>query len=363
MKIAIVLGTRPEIIKMAPIIRICEEKGLDYSILHTGQHYDYKMDGVFFRELELPTPGINLGIGSGTHGETTGKMLIALEKEMKRTKPDIVLVQGDTNTVLAASLTAAKMQIALGHVEAGLRSHDKRQPEEYNRIIADHLADYLFAPTKKAEANLLREGISKEKIFITGNTIVDTVYQTLDMAKKKSEILEKLGLEKGRFFLVTAHREENVDDKVSLSGILDGLKKISKEYGMPIVFPIHPRTKKRIDEFGLKDLVSGIKNLELIEPVGFLDLLTLEDNARLVLTDSGGLQEESCILRVPCVSLRDKSDRSETIDVGASVLAGCKPDRIFKMAKFMMGKKREWPNPYGDGHSGDKIVKIIKERL
>lgn len=304
--ISIVLGTRPEIIKMSPVIRECEEKGLDYFILHTGQHYSYEMDRVFFDELELPQPKYNLDVGSGTHAEQTGRIMIGVEKVLMKERPDIVLVQGDTNTTLSGALAAAKLQIKVGHVEAGLRSFDRRMPEEINRVLTDHISDYLFAPTEKARQNLLREGLDGSRIYVTGNTIVDAVYQNLEIAKKKVNVLKDLGLKSEGYFLVTAHRQENVDVKERLKGILKGLELIHQEFSMPVVFPIHPRTRRRIEEFGL-----SLDGIEVINPLGFLEFLQLEANARLVLTDSGGVQEETCILKVPCVTLRDNTERPE----------------------------------------------------
>ena len=280
MKISIILGTRPEIIKMSPVIRECEEQGLYYFILHTGQHYSYNLDKIFFEELELPEAKYNLDVGSGTHAEETGKMLIGIEKVLKEEKPDIVLVEGDTNTVLGGALAASKLHIKVGHVESGLRSYDRTMPEEINRALADHVSDYLFAPTEKAKKNLLREGIEENKIFVTGNTIVDAVYQNLEIARRKVDILKKLNLNSKEYFLVTAHRQENVDVKERLKGILDGLKLVYNDFNLPIIYPIHPRTMKRIKKFGL-EVPEGV---ELIEPLGFLEFLQLEANAKLVLT-------------------------------------------------------------------------------
>lgn len=358
MKIAIILGTRPEIIKMSSIIRELEKQNMDYFILHTGQHYSYNLDKVFFQELELPEPKYNLNIGSGSHAEETGKMLIGIEKILLKEEPDLILAEGDTNTVLAGALAASKLHIKVGHVEAGLRSYDRDMPEEINRVLADHVSDYLFAPTEKARNILLGEGIPENKIFVTGNTIVDAVYQNLEIARGKVDILNlnKLNLEKEEYFLITAHRQENVDKKERLKGIFDGLKLVYNEFGLPIIYPIHPRTQKRINEFGLK-MAEGI---ELIEPLGFLEFLQLEANAKLVLTDSGGVQEETCILKVPCVTLRDNTERPETIDVGSNVLAGTNQDKISNSVKLMLSKERNWLNPFGDGRSGIRIIEILK---
>jgi UDP-N-acetylglucosamine 2-epimerase (non-hydrolysing) len=371
MKIAIVLGTRPEIIKMSPVIRECENQNIDYFILHTGQHYSYNLDKIFFEELELPKPKYNLDVGSGTHAEETGKMLIGIEKVLKEEKPDVVLIEGDTNTVLAGALAATKLHISpyracgvmgqspikVGHVEAGLRSYDRTMPEEINRVLADHVSDYLFAPTEKAKENLLKEGIEEDKIFVMGNTIVDAVYQNLEIARRKVDVLNKLNLNPEGYFLVTAHRQENVDIKERLKGILDGLELVYRKFNYPIIYPVHPRTMKRINEFGL-EVPNGIV---LIEPLGFLEFLQLEANAKLVLTDSGGVQEETCILRVPCVTLRDNTERSETLEVGSNVLAGVNQSRILSATEEMLSKGNNWKNPFGDGKSGERIIKVVEE--
>ncbi|NQE04659.1 UDP-N-acetylglucosamine 2-epimerase [ANME-1 cluster archaeon GoMg1] len=355
MKISIILGTRPEIIKMSPVIRECEKQGLAYFILHTGQHYSYNLDKIFFEELELPEAKYNLDVGSGTHAEETGKMLIGIEKVLKEEKPGIVLVEGDTNTVLAGALAAVKSHIKVGHVEAGLRSYDRNMPEEINRVLADHVSDYLFAPTEKAKENLLRESIEESKIFVTGNTIVDAVYQNLEIAKREVDILKKLNLNSKEYFLVTAHRQENVDIKGRLKGILDGLELVYNKFNYPTIYPVHPRTKKKIREFGLE----VPKGVELIEPLGFLEFLQLEANAKLVLTDSGGVQEETCILKVPCVTLRDNTERPETLEVGSNVLVGVNQNKISEGVKHMLNKDKNWKNPFGDGKAGNMITKIL----
>ncbi len=354
MNLAIVLGTRPEIIKMSPLIRECQRKHIEHFILHTGQHYSYNMDRVFFEQLRLPEARYNLEAGSGAHGEQTGKMLAGIEKVLMDEKPDAVLVQGDTNTVLAGALAAVKLGIKIGHVEAGLRSYDRRMPEEINRVLADHSSDYLFAPTEKAKSILLHEGIPDNRIFVTGNTIVDAICQNLKIAKEKNT-LNELDIKPKDYFLVTAHRQENVDDPVRFAGILNGLEKLSKEFDTPVIYPIHPRSRKRIQEFGIK--TNG--SIRLIEPVDFLDFLQLESNARLVLTDSGGVQEETCILGVPCVTLRDNTERPETVEVGSNVLAGTEPEGILKCARDMLLRSNGWRNPFGEGKTGEKIIEIL----
>lgn len=358
MKIAIALGTRPEIIKMAPIIREARKKDLKFFILHTGQHYAYNLDKVFFDQLELPEPKYNLNVGSGSNAEETGKMLIGIEKILLSENPDIVLVEGDANTVLAGALASSKLHIKVGHVEAGLRSYDRNMPEEINRIMADHISDYLFAPTKKSKEILLGEGVSRNKIFVTGNTIVDAIYQNLDIVKRKMDVLDELGLEKRVYLLATAHRQENVDVKKRLRGLLKGLELVLSEFDLPLIFPIHPRTEKRIKEFGLK-IPDGIKS---IEPLGFLEFLQLEANASLVLTDSGGIQEETCILKTPCVTLRNTTERPETLEVGSNILADCDPKKILNCTRKMIDIKRKWRNPFGDGRAGERIIEILRER-
>jgi len=386
---SLILGTRPEIIKLSPIIRECESRNIPYFTLHTGQHYSYEMDRIFFEELELPQPEINLDIGSGLHGEQTGKILEGVEKILIQEKPDVVLVQGDTNTVLAGALAAAKLHIPVAHVEAGLRSFDRRMPEEINRVVADHVSDYLFAPTKTAWRYLEDEGIPDEKIHVTGNTVVDAVFQNLEIAKKRqgnSPGLEEqeiatenqrvspgLGdlekgerrqrvpsrledLEKGQYILVTAHRAENVDVKTNLAGILAGLEGVHRETGLPIIFPIHPRTEKMMTHFNLT-----APTLTFTKPVGYLEFLRLESEARLIITDSGGLQEEACILGVPCVTLRENTERPETLDVGSNVLAGTDAQTVLEKSRIMLDKKPGWNNPYGDGHAARRMVGVLVE--
>jgi UDP-N-acetylglucosamine 2-epimerase (non-hydrolysing) len=346
--ISIILGTRPEIIKMAPVIRACQKQGIPYSVLHTGQHYSYDMDRIFFEELELSRPDHNLDAGSGSHAEQTGKILTGIEKVLMAAPPDIVLVQGDTNTVLAGALAAAKLHIPVGHVEAGLRSFDRSMPEEINRIVADHIADYLFAPTGQS-----KEGIDEKKISVTGNTIVDAVEENREIAKRKPAVLHSRDLTAGEYFLVTAHRAENVDVKAGLVGIMNGLSSVAETYGMPVIFPMHPRTRKMMNQFGI-----DARGITIIPPSGYMEFLELEANARLVLTDSGGVQEEACILNVPCVTLRNNTERPETVDAGANMLAGTDPEVIRRAVSTMMAASRRWNNPYGDGHAGKRIAEF-----
>jgi len=353
--ISIVLGTRPEIIKMSPVIRECERLALDYFVLHTGQHYSYNMDRVFFDDLELPDAKYNLDVGSGSHGEQTGKMLVGIERVFEKEKPSVVLVQGDTNSTLAGALAAAKLGIKVGHVEAGLRSYDRSMPEELNRVLTDHCSDYLFAPTEKSKETLIGEGIPEETIFVTGNTVVDAVYQNLEIAERKRNILNHLNLKRKGYFAVTVHRQENVDDEARFFGILKGLERVADEFGLPIIYPMHPRSRKRMKEFNLQP-----RRVRLIDPVDFLSFLQLESNAKLVFTDSGGVQEEACILKVPCVTLRDNTERPETVEVGSNVLVGTDSDRILECTKKMVNREKSWKNPFGDGNVGRKIVEVLR---
>jgi len=355
MTIAIILGTRPETIKMAPVIRECQRRGLDFCIIHTGQHYSYQMDRIFFEQLELPQPDHNLDVGSGNHGEQTGRILADLEAVLMAERPDVVLVQGDTNTVLAGALAASKLHIKVGHVEAGLRSYDRSMPEEINRVVADHVSDYCFAPTEISRANLLKEGIAEEKIHVTGNTIVDSVYQNLEIAMRKVNILADLDLEPKGYFLVTSHRQENVDSRERLGEIIRGLQMVKSEFGLPVVFPVHPRTRKMAESFGFE-----LDGIQAIEPLGFLEFLQLEAGARLALTDSGGVQEEACILGVPCMTLRDNTERPETLDVGANLLAGADALRMVDRAKRIMQQGNGWKNPFGDGKASQLIIEALR---
>ncbi|PWB50016.1 MAG: UDP-N-acetylglucosamine 2-epimerase (non-hydrolyzing) [Candidatus Methanoperedenaceae archaeon] len=354
MTLSIILGTRPEIIKMSPVIRECQRIGLDHFILHTGQHYSYNMDRVFFDELKLPYTKYNLEVGSGAQGEQTAKMMMGIEKVLMKEKPEAVLVQGDTNTVLAGVLAAVKLGIKTGHVEAGLRSYDRRMPEEINRVLADHCSDQLFAPTEKCKKTLLGEGIIEDRIHVTGNTIVDAVYQNRKLAKERNT-LEELEITPGEYFLVTVHRQENVDDRVRFSKLLKGVEEVGKEFNIPVIYPIHPRSKKMMQELGIK--TDG--NIKFIDPVMFLDFLNLENGARLVLTDSGGVQEETCILGVPCVTLRDNTERPETLDAGSNLLSGIEPGKIIECAHRMLDGNKGWVNPFGDGKAAERIVKLI----
>jgi UDP-N-acetylglucosamine 2-epimerase (non-hydrolysing) len=353
-RVTIVLGTRPEIIKMSPVIRALQKRNSDLSVLHTGQHYSYNMDRAFFEQLQLPLPNHNLHSGSGSHGEETARILVGIEKYLAAERPEVVLVEGDTNSVLAGSLAAAKLGIRVGHVEAGLRSYDRRMPEEINRIVADHVSNLLFAPTKIAKSNLLKEGVKPEAIEVTGNTIVDALKHDLPFAMG---LPSNPDTPSGDFTVMTLHRQENVDDKGRLKKILTAVSSLGSKLGHTVIYPIHPRTKKRLAQFGLKP---G-DNIKLVPPLGYFQFIRLVAHSKLALTDSGGVQEEACVLRVPCVTIRDNTERPETLNVGSNMLAGPGTKSILQAAQQMLRRKHNWRNPFGDGQAGERIAKIVVE--
>ena len=361
MKIAFIIGTRPEIIKMSPIIDAVEKMGIDYILIHTGQHYDHEMSQQFFQDLELQTPHFNIGVGSGSHGKQTAVMLEGIEDVLKSEKPDIVLVEGDTNAVLAGALSAAKLHIPVGHVEAGLRSYDKTMPEEINRLTADICTNMFFVPTVDAAINLLYEGQNPHDIFITGNTVVDACIRNLRIARKKSTILSQMDLE-GDILTLTLHRAENVDDLERLNNIVDAILALKN---LTIIFPVHPRTVKTLKKFGLYSRLEEAAHIQMIKPIGYLDFLILLSNSKLVMTDSGGIQEEAITLNVPCLTLRYNTERPETVKAGGNLLVGADKEkisqnlsRILEDSEFYR-RMEEAPNPYGDGKASEKIVRAI----
>jgi UDP-N-acetylglucosamine 2-epimerase (non-hydrolysing) len=354
-QVAFVLGTRPEIIKLAPVVQACHRLGVDTTIIHTGQHYTDSLDSVFFEQLDLPTPDYNLGVGSSSHGEQTGRMLIEVERTLTEIQPDVVLVQGDTNSVLAGSIAASKMDTQLGHVEAGLRSFDRSMPEETNRVVADHVAEYLFAPTEQSKKHLLNEGIAEKHITVTGNTIVDALLRNLEIAQQKSTILADLDLVGETFFVMTAHRQENVDDEGRFRDLLTGVDQAAEMHDAEVIYPVHPRADDRIETFGIE----VPDRIQMVKPLDYLDFLYLSAEADLVLTDSGGVQEEACILRVPCVTMRENTERPETLDVGANRLSSTDPDQIVAIATEMLLRCGNWENPFGDGDAAEQILRAL----
>ncbi len=366
MKIATVLGTRPEIIKMAPIIDEIARRGIDQIVLHTGQHYDEEMSDAFFRDLEIPAPDYNIHVGSGTHGRQTGLMMKGIEEVLINEKPDIVLVQGDTNAVLAGALVASKLHIAVGHVEAGLRSFDMTMPEELNRRAADVCSSMYFIPTEESAINLLAEGFSRKNLIITGNTVVDACFRHLEIARKKgfsNESLASLNIEEmDNILTLTMHRAENVDDKRRVTNIIEALKEL--DY-MNIIFPIHPRTKNTLQNFGLFDELNDLEHVHIIKPIGYLDFLQLTSLSTLILTDSGGLQEEAITLDVPALTLRYNTERPETVSAGGNILVGADKDAILKYVKKIVEdedfaqKMKKAENPYGQGEAAKRTVDAI----
>jgi UDP-N-acetylglucosamine 2-epimerase (non-hydrolysing) len=357
--ICALVGTRPDIIKMSPVLRALKNNSADFFVVHSGQHYSPNMDAIFFDELELDKPEYRVDTKQEAFpGEQTADMLRGIEKVLLQEKPKLVLVYADLNTTLAGALAARKLHMRIGYVEAGLRSFDWRMPEEHNRIMVGHICEYLFAPTELAKENLERNGV-RGKIFVTGNTIVDAVEQNLKLASAKSSILQELSLTSGNYILVTCHREENVDSRDNLESILESLREVTKKYTYECIYPIHPRTQKRLTEFGL-ELPDSVRS---IGPLGYLDFLKLEANAKIILTDSGGIQEEACVMQVPCVTLRDNTERPETVDVGANIVAGVRPQNVLNAVEQMLGREMKWVNPFGDGTSGEKIVRICLEEM
>lgn len=356
-KVCVVVGTRPSIMKMGPIIKELQRRRIDFFVVHAGQHYSYNMDKKFFEELELPEPRYRIDCvrHCRLHGEQTAEMIKGIEKILIREKPRVVLVCADANFNLAGALVARKLGLKLGHVEAGLRSGDWQMPEEHNRVIIDHISDYLFVPTDEARKNAIKDNV-KGDVILTGNTIVDAIEENIKIAVKKSNILQDLGLEKGGYFLVTVHREENVDLKEKLSEILNTLNEIGEKFNRKIIFPMHPRTSKMIKNFGFDERIGNIKNLDVLSPVGYMDFLVLLSGAYMTITDSGGIQEESCILKIPCVTLRDNTERPETVLVNSNIIAGVKSDEVVAAIEKNSEIKRDWRNPFGDGKASKKIV-------
>lgn len=363
-KVCVVVGTRPGIIMFSPIIRELERRQLNFFIIHTGQHYSYNMDRTFFDDFQLKEPEYKLDTVQycRLHGEQTAEMLKGCEQVFLKERPRIVLVGGDANTNLAGALAARKLHIKVGHVEAGERSGDWRMPEEHNRVMIDHISEYLFTTNEKAKGNLIKDNVQGE-IFVTGNPIVDAVYQNLEFAKERSGILEDFNLEPNGYFVLTIHREENVDSRENLSNVLEGMNQMCQEHKRRVIFLAHPRTQKRMKEFDLEKVVQNIEGFEIKNAVGYLDFLRILSSARLTLTDSGGVQQESCILKVPCVTLREKTEWTETLQTGANTLCGTDPQRIVAKVGEMLQVEREWENPFGDSRSAVKITDIVKKEL
>lgn len=363
MKIVNVVGARPNFMKIAPLMRAYKryDDSINPVLVHTGQHYDEAMSGAFFKELDIPRPDINLGVGSGSHAEQTAKIMMSFEKLIRNESPDMVLVVGDVNSTMACTITAAKLDIKTSHVEAGLRSFDMSMPEEINRKVTDSICDYLFTTEESANENLRNEGVKEDKIFFVGNVMIDTLSYYLD--KIKDMPLPVNGITESNYATLTIHRPSNVDNPSVLKGILFALDKIQQD--IPVVFPMHPRTRKNIDQFGLSEKVSGMRNLIITEPTGYLEFLRLNKTAKLVLTDSGGLQEETTYLGIPCLTIRENTERPVTIDVGTNVLTGSNPDVILKeYERIMNGSFKKGKVPYlWDGYAAERIVEKLVQLM
>jgi UDP-N-acetylglucosamine 2-epimerase (non-hydrolysing) len=414
----LVVGARPNFMKIAPLIRAIDQHNhsrdsslvtIQYRLVHTGQHYDFNMSDAFFKDLDLPQPNLHLGVGSGNHGEQTGKVLIEFEKVLLEEQPDLVIVVGDVNSTLACALAAVKLHIPAAHVESGLRSFDRKMPEEINRLLTDAISDYLFTPSSEGDENLLREGIPKEKIFLVGDIMVDSLLFHLDQARK-SNILSRLGLKAdfsdlrssevypprralasdlrsptsdlcgsealASYALMTLHRPANVDGRESFEGIIKGLLQVATR--MPVVFPTHPRTLKQIKALNLEPAFEfhdswdvkpeqyykdGVlrRKIHCFEPLGYLDFLNLMAHAKVVLTDSGGIQEETTVLDIPCITLRDTTERPITLTEGTNVLVHNDPQKIIlEVEKILDGNRKRSRCPsIWDGHTAERIVKIL----
>lgn len=363
-RIILVLGARPQIIKSAPLIHLASKNPETHlEIVHTGQHYDYEMTKIFFEELNLPDPIVNLKVGSGTHAWQTGKIMILLEKILTKQRPDLILVPGDTNSTLAGALTASKLHIPVDHIEAGARSYDMKMPEEINRRLTDHCSTLLFTPTENCTKNLLKEGINKNKVHQTGDTMYDVILQQLPKAEK-TKILQQLDLEPKSYAALTTHRPDNVDNPQYLRNIVNAIIKLKP---LTIVFPAHPRTQKQLRKTKLYNKVHKQKHIKLIKPLGYHETLKLIKNAKLILTDSGGMQKEAFWLKTPCITLRNKTEWPETTQVGANHLAGANTRKIVKTVKEIIEneeklkkKFEKLPNLFGDGKASQKILEIIK---
>ena len=363
MKILNIVGARPNFMKIAPIQRQMEKiPELDPLIIHTGQHYDEKMSKLFFEDLELPRPARYLKVGSASHAQQTAKIMMEFEQVMLEEKPDLVLVVGDVNSTAACSLVAAKLGVKIAHVEAGLRSFDRTMPEEINRMVTDAISDLLFVTEQSGLDNLRNEGVSDKKIFFTGNVMIDSLVYFLDKAKK-SNIIDALQLNGNPYALVTLHRPSNVDVKENFVKLLDAFSEIEND--LKIVFPIHPRSRKMLTNFGLDDRISSMKNLVLLDPIGYLDFMKLMQQAKLVLTDSGGIQEETTYLGIPCITLRENTERPVTIDVGTNIIVGSDTDLVISEAKKVIsGNSKPGRIPeLWDGKAAERIVSIIARNV
>jgi UDP-N-acetylglucosamine 2-epimerase (non-hydrolysing) len=353
MKIASIIGARPQFVKEMPILREIRKNHSEI-IIHSGQHYDYEMSKIFFQDLDIPKPDYNLNVGSGTHGKQTGEMLIRLEKVLLKEKPDLVIISGDTNTTLAGAIAASKLNIRLAHVEAGMRNFDRTVPEEINRILADHVSDILFCSSSASASNLSREGITKN-VHIVGDVMIDAIKSSIKIAEKKSGILKKLKLKSRDYLVATVHRAGNTDKKENLREIIGAFI----QSGEKIVFPLHPRTEKFLKLYGIDKKIKNT-NITITKPLGYMDMLVLEKNARKILTDSGGVQKEACFFNVPCITLLDATEWVETAEKGFNVLTGANRKKILhSIGNFEI--RRKYGGIYGNGDAAKKIADVLAE--
>ncbi|MBC7798749.1 MAG: UDP-N-acetylglucosamine 2-epimerase (non-hydrolyzing) [Pyrinomonadaceae bacterium] len=364
LKVLNIVGARPNFMKVAPIIAEMKRRNDEFSplLVHTGQHYDAKMSDAFFEDLGMPAPDVYLGVGSGSHAAQTAKVMIEFEPILLEHKPDWVLVVGDVNSTLACALVCAKLGVKVAHVEAGLRSRDRAMPEEINRILTDQISDLLLTPSPDAEINLLQENIAPERIKFVGNVMIDSLFENLKRAAT-SQIREHLSLHEKGYAVLTLHRPSNVDDKTIFSNLLNALEKISES--LPVVFPVHPRTRAKIGEFGFTTRIESNSNLRLVEPLGYLDFLRLYSGAKLVLTDSGGLQEETTALKIPCLTLRENTERPVTVEMGTNKIVGTNTKTIINAANDVLngsGSNETVSVPqYWDGKTAGRICDVISQ--
>ena len=356
MKIVTIVGARPQFIKAAPVSAALRKNNTEY-LIHTGQHYDENMSKLFFDELGIPQPDLNLGIGSGLHAQQTAQMLIGIENVLLEQKPDLVVVYGDTNSTLAGAIAASKLNIPIAHVEAGLRSFNKAMPEEVNRVLTDKISNYLFCPTQTAVSHLKAEGIT-DGVFLTGDVMLDASLHFSKLADQKGSVVERLGLAPKEYILATCHRPQNTDDQNTLTQIIEAFT----ESGQQIVFPVHPRTKGFLNKFGLYEKIENASNLMLIEPVGYLEMIQLERDAKKILTDSGGVQKEAYFYQVPCITMRPETEWTETVNDGWNILVGADKEKILNaMSNF--NPNHEHNNHYGDGNASGKIAELLNGKL